>query len=247
VRITVRVGPRNTGKKPKPKNPMKMKSFACTCAALLLIGAAYGQTTVPVETTSTRPTGVRGNSIAELNYSWVDFSRDHDVNADGFILGFDTNTPVSPGFDLGIGYNYYRENGHRNPFNNSQYDARYHQLHATGTWYFPTGSVKPFVTGGGAWQWSHGDIQSLHAYDDMWLWIVGGGVEIPLRSFTLTPHIKYTDAFENKDAAIWHYGAEVHTWFTEKVGGFVDATLHQPRSELRTDSWTYTAGVRFRF
>jgi opacity protein-like surface antigen len=242
------VGRPDTGRKPKPKNPMNMiKQLAGACTALLLVGAVHGQTTVPAETAPMRTNGVRGNSLAELNYSWVDFSRDRGINADGFILGFDTNTPVAPGFDLGIGYNYYRENGHRNPFNNSEFDARYHQLHANGIWYFPAGAVTPFLSAGAGYQWSHGDIQSLRTYDDMWLWMLGGGIEIPLRSFTITPHIKYSDAFHNNDVSTWHYGAEVHTWFTEKVGGFVDATFHQPHASWRTDSWTYTAGVRFRF
>lgn len=224
------------------------QQLASAFAALLLIGTTYAQTAPAVASPPhDAAPGVLGKSIAELNYSWVDFSRDHDINADGFILGVDTNTPVSPGWDFGLGYNYFRENKHRNPFNGSQFDARYHRLSSAITWYSPMAGFTPYITGGIGYQWSHGDIQSLRTYDNMWLWSLGFGAEIPLGRFALTPHVGYTDGFDTNSTGTWNYGGELNTWFTDKVGGFVDVTYHQPRHSWQTDALTYTAGVRFRF
>lgn len=231
-----------------------MNKLALVSAALLLAGTSYGQTTAPTTTlTPTGRTSIRdnpgtlGHSFAEVNYSWVDFSRDRGVDADGYILGAKGNLPVAPGFDLGVGYDYYRENGHRNPFTGTDFDARYHQLNGSGTFFLATGTMRPFLQGGVGYQWSRGDLQSLRTYDDMWLWNAGAGVEIPLGLFSVTPRVAYSDAFDDNGVGVWHYGGEVHHWFSEQVGGFVDATYHEARGDVRANAWTYTAGLRLRF
>jgi hypothetical protein len=227
-----------------------MKASALACAGMLILGTTHGQTTASSRsmTTSIRDNpGVLGHSFTEVQYSWVDFSRDRGVDADGYIAGARSNIPVARGVDLGLGYNYYRENGHRNPFTGTDFDARYHQLAAGGTLFTPMGAAKPFVQGNVGYQWSRGDIQRLRTYDDMWVWTAGAGVEIPMGLFSLMPRISYSDAFDDNGIGSWHYGGQLHHWFNEQLGGFLDVTFHEPRSNLRPDAWTYTAGVRVRF
>jgi len=45
---------------------------------------------------------------------------------------------------------------------------------------------------------------------------------------------------------VWSYGAQVHHWFNEQVGGYLDATFHDPRTGGGVEWWTYTAGLRLR-
>lgn len=238
------------------KNTMYQRTLGA--AALLIAATATivnAQTTVtPNPTTAPvfTPTrmdspGVLGNSFADINYSRVDF-RGGGIDANGFVAGFDSNVPVSNGLDVGLGYSYYRENNHRNPFTGSQFDARYHQVATHATFFRPMNGVKPFLSTLLGYQWSRGDLQSFRTEDSQWVWGASGGVEIPFGTVVVTPRISYTDTLHRNSIGSWHYGAEAHHWFTEKLGGYLDVTLHEPRQRRAgPDSWTYTAGVRIRF
>ncbi|MEO5961048.1 MAG: hypothetical protein ABIZ49_14200 [Opitutaceae bacterium] len=228
-------------------------------ATLILAGAvcsqttSYGQSTTTYSPTPSTPSlstdnvGVLGQSYADLHYSWVNF-RGGDVDANGFIAGFEGNTPVARGVDVGLGYNYYRENNHRDPFNGSPFDVRFHQVATHATFFSPMRGMKPFVTGLLGYQWARGDLQSFRTFGHEWIWGASVGAEIPLGAFALTPRISYTDTMHSNSVGSWHYGAEAHHWFTEKVGGYLDATFHEPRgSRGGPDRWTYTAGFRVRF
>jgi hypothetical protein len=228
-----------------------MNKLMLGCASLVAT-LSFAQTTTtttsyPTSTTSIADSpGVLGHSYGEFHYSWVDFNEDN-ASPRGFIAGLKGNTPVAPGLDVGLGYDYFRENSHRNPFNNSSYDVRSHQLTGSATYFLRSAGFRPFATGGIGYKWSNGDIQSLRTYDDMWLWSVGAGAEIPVGTFAFTPRVTYSNDFHRGyNNAAWHYGAEAHHWFTERVGGFLDATKHDPEAHL-ADYWTYTAGVRMRF
>jgi hypothetical protein len=227
-----------------------MNRFVLGVATLLLAVASQAQTTTLLS--SPRPSirdnpGTLGHTYADLNYSWADYHRDSGLDADGYIAGLSANTPVMSGLDFGLGYNYYRENNHRNPFTNTPYDARFHGLGTGLTWYAPTGSMKPFLSGGVGYQWSRGDIQSLRTYDHEWTWGASAGVQMAMGLFSLTPRVSYSDLWRDGSIGSWHYGAEAHHWFNEKVGGYVDATFHDPRRGGGVEWWTYTAGVRLRF
>ena len=227
-----------------------MTTVTLGLAALLLAGPVHAQNTglmsAPRPSIQDNP-GTFGHSYADLNYSWVDYHRDAGFDADGYIAGLSANTPVASGLDLNLGYNYYRENNHRNPFTNSPYDTRYHGLGTGLTFYAPTGAMKPFVSGGVGYQWSRGDIQSLRTDDHEWTWNASAGAQMSMGLFSLTPRISYSDLWRGGSLGSWHYGAEAHHWFSEKMGGYVDATFHDPRRGSGPESWTYTAGMRFRF
>ena len=229
-----------------------LPKFAVAAAALVLALAGQAQTTtpapVPMSNPSTRDNpGVLGHRYADLSYSWMDFHRDSGLDADGFIAGVRSNVPVSRGLDLGLGYNYYRENNHRNPFTGTPYDSRFHEAMGTATVFGSNVGPKPFFTGGIGYQWSRGDIQSLRTYDHEWVWMAGGGFEIPLGALAVMPRVSYSDSMRRSGIGSWHYGAQAHHWFNEKVGGYLDATFHDPRPGGGVEWWTYTAGLRFRF
>jgi opacity protein-like surface antigen len=246
-----------------------MNKFAVIVTAALLTTAGHAQTTTPAprttasnnnnynnsrvpffrSTTSIRDNpGVLGHSFADLNYSWVDYHRDAGIDADGYIAGLRSNVPVVPGLDIGLGYNYYRENNHRNPFTGTPYDARYHEGSARATLYTTMGPVKPFMGGGVGYQWSRGDIQTLRTFDHEWVWNATAGFEAILGYVALTPRVSFADTIENHGrAGLWSYGAQLHHWFNEQVGGYLDATFNDPRSGGGVEWWTYTAGLRLRF
>lgn len=223
--------------------------LALGLAALLLAVTAQAQSTgaSPVSGISLRDNpGTLGHRFADLNYSWVDF-REDGTDADGYIAGIGASTPLTPSLDVGFGYSYYRENNHRNPFTGTPFDVRAHQLATSATLYGANRGFKPFVSGSLGYQWSRGDIQSLRVDDHEWIWGASVGAEIPLGTFALTPRISYSDTFRyGSGDGSWHYGAEAHHWFNERMGGYLDATFHEP-NRVGANAWTYTAGLRFRF
>jgi hypothetical protein len=242
---------------------MKTMNSLALVGATLLAATSFGQTT-PTTSTSTAPgtttiystsapsirdnPGVLGHSYADFSYSWVDFDEDN-ASPRGFIAGVGGHAPVGRGLDLGLGYNYFRENNHRNPFNNSEFDVRSHQVTGSATFFAPMNGMKPFVTGAVGYKWSNGDLQSFRIFDDEWVWSAGVGVEIPVGAFALTPRVAYSDDFHGSvySNAVWHYGAQAHHWFNEKLGGYVDVAFHDPHERFSAEYWTYTAGLRVRF
>jgi len=232
---------------------MKTMNKLALVGATLLATMSFGQT-APTTTTMGSSTmsirdnpGVLGHSFADFNYSWYDFDEDN-ASPRGYSAGLSGNVPIARGVDVGLGYNYFRENNHRNPFNNSPFDTRAHQVTTSATFFAPNAGVKPFATGAIGYKWSHGDLQSFRTYDNAWVWGAAVGAEIPFGTFALTPRIAYSDDFHSGHGdGIWHYGAQAHHWFTEQLGGYLDVAYHNPRERLAPESWTYTAGVRVRF
>lgn len=223
--------------------------LSLACAA-----ATHGQTTsvaTPMATSYSTPPSIRdypgtlGQKYAAFNYTWQDVRG----RGDAYDLGLAANVPLSPGLDMNIGYDYAWANDNHNPFTLQNYDVRYHTLSTGGTFYSPmtTRGPRPFLGGAVGYQWSRGDFSTLRTYDHTWVWGVVGGVEIPFGTLAITPHIAFVDTMERNSIGAWQMGGEVHTWFTETLGGFADATFHSPRTGGGRDSWGYTAGLRFRF
>ena len=229
-----------------------MNKLALGLAALLLAGTTYAQTTAnggyfTNNGASVRDNpGVLGHSYADLSYSWIDFTENR-IDADGYVAGLRGNVPVARGFDAGLGYSYYRQNGNGNIFTSSPFDLRAHQLAADATFYAANAAIKPFVSGAIGYEWTRGDVQSLRIDDGDWLWGGSIGAEIPVGTLAFTPRISYSDTFNGGYDGTWHYGADAHPRFNDRLGGYLDATFHDPRESTALESWTYTAGVRFRF
>lgn len=226
-----------------------MNKLALGLAALLLAGTTHAQTTPFFSSSSVSVRdnpGVLGHTYLDLNYSWVDFTEDQ-IDADAYIAGIRGSAPVAPGLDAGFGYAYYRENGNGNIFTTTPFDVRAHQLAADATFYAQRGAIKPFLNGAIGYQWSRGDIQNLSIDDGDWLWGLSAGTEIPFGTFAVTPRVSYADTFGGDDEGQWSYGGELHHWFSDGLGGYLDATFHDPRASMNAEYWTYTAGVRFRF
>lgn len=244
----------------------KIDKLALGLAGLLLASLSYGQATAPFRSASLRDNpGTLGHTFGDVNFSWIDFGGDDfsfvddiddidDADADGYIIGLGGNTPIARGVDAGLGYQYWREDGHVNPFDGSEFDPDFHRLSTNATLYTPTGRTKAFFNGAVAYQWTNenlagaNDARRLRFFEDQWFFAVTGGLEIGLGTFSLTPRVSYTDTFDDIDLSSWHYGAELHTWFNEGWGGYLDATYHDPdRRDQRPESWTYKAGLRFRY
>jgi hypothetical protein len=77
------------------------------------------------------------------------------------------------------------------------------------------------------------------------VWGASGGVEVPMGSLALTPHVAYFDPMKAHSNWKYSYGLEAHHWFSETLGGYADATYNDARHEA--NSWFYTAGVRLRY
>jgi hypothetical protein len=225
-----------------------MKAIALGLATLVWAGASFGQQTTT--TTYTSPSirdnpGTLGHSFGEIGYTWHHIKN----NADAYDIGGMANIPVGTGFDAQLGYDYFWWNDSTDPTTVQNYDYRLHTLAAGGRFFgFNTGnSVKPFLGGMVGYAWSRGDFSRLRTFGHRWLFEVKGGAEIPLGGVTLTPHIAFADTMHRSSIGGWSYGAEGHAWFSEKLGGFVDATWHNPQHNVSGSYWTYTGGLRLRW
>lgn len=229
-------------------------TIALGCLSLALAGATYAQTTSVAPTgpvTNYQPSmrdnpSVLGNRFGALSYSW------HDIRGrgDAYDIAAAANLPLGQGLDLNLGYDYAWANNNRNPFTLQDYDERFHTLMTGGTFYSPMTrgtNFRPFLSGAVGYQWSRGDLSRLTTYDHTWLWGATAGVELAMGTLALTPHIGYVDTMRSRSIGAWQLGGEAHTWFTGKVGGYVDATFVSPRTGGGRDFWTYTGGIRMRF
>jgi hypothetical protein len=77
------------------------------------------------------------------------------------------------------------------------------------------------------------------------VWGLGFGFEVPMGALAITPRVTYTDTMEAGSDWAYHYGAEIHHWFNETAGFYADVTFNDPR--VLPASWSYFAGLRFRF
>lgn len=189
--------------------------------------------------------GILGHQFADLSFAWTDFRHS---DAEGYDAAFTGNVPLAAGFDAGLGYSYYWEGKHRDPFTRASSNARNHNLLGYGKFYLPlAGGAKPFLGGGVGYQWVRGDLQRLRTYGHEWLWSAVGGVELPFAGFALIPQVSFNDTWRGGSSGTWSYGAQVHHWFNEKMGGYLDATYHNPQHSSGGELWTYMGGLRFRF
>jgi hypothetical protein len=234
-----------------------MKTIHTFALAAAICGAAlsYGQQTTtnsnnnnPLSPTGRSSSihdnpGILGHQFSDVSFGWTDFK---NSSTEGYDAAFSANVPIAAGFDAGLGYNYYWEAKHRDPLTRASWNDRHHTLAAYGKYYMPMQGVKPFVGGGAGYQWHRGDLQSFRTYDHEWVWSAMGGVEIPFGRFAVTPQVVYDDNMRGGSIGTWSYGAQVHHWFSERMGGYLDASYHDPHGP-GTEMWSYFAGLRYRF
>jgi hypothetical protein len=222
---------------------MKTIKHIMLATALTIAVAGHAQDTSTTSTSTYTPPsgptlndvpGLLGSSYTDVGVSWQDIKNDAN---DAYRGSIRANVPLAPGFDAGLGYNYWRRD-----------DAakfRSHVVAADGKFYFPTHNVKPFVGGLVGYEWARLDFQPGVVRDRNWVWGVNAGVELVVSRFVLTPQVAFTDTMENNSTGVYHYGIDAHHWFTERVGGYVGTTFNDYRRAA--DSWSYNAGVRLRF
>ncbi len=221
--------------------PSKLLALGLAIAAFATLG--HAQTEV-VPTTSPAATndqpGILGQSYTDLNFSWEDVHRN---SASGYNAGLSGNIPVAHGVDVGLGYDYFWMRGNAS--------AHSHLLNVDTNFFSANfNGVKPFVGGTVGYQWaqSHYTGELFHPFtasNDRWIWGATAGAEISAGSLVFTPRIGYTDTMDANTIGSYHYGLEAHHWFNETIGAYGDATYNDVRHNA--DSWTYTAGMRFRF
>ena len=223
-----------------------IKTITLGFAALAAVAIGYSQQT-PVNTSvnaSVRDNpGVLGMQYGEVSYRW------HDIHnaGDAYDINLKGNAPMAPGFDVGFGYNYFWANDSHNPFTLQDYNVRLHSFAANATFFGTSRGAKPFISPILGYQWSRGDLERLRTYDSQWVWGGSAGVELPMGHMALTPRATFTDSWRSSSIGTWHYGAEAHTWLSEKTGLYVDATYHDPQRQSGPQYWSYMAGLRLKF
>lgn len=205
----------------------------------LLLGATASAVALHAQTSTSPTLGVLGQSYSELSLGIEDLRNTSDNAYQASIRG---NKPVSPNIDVGFGYGY--------SWLNSNTDIHSHLLAVDSKFYAPMGNqMKPFLGGTAGYQWvkTHFDnaFPPITTDDDRFVWGLSAGVEMPVGTVALTPHIGYVDTMEGNSLGHYNYGVEVHHWFTPAVGGYADVGYNELRHQANT--WTYLAGVRMKF
>ena len=217
-------------------NPIKKITFALAAAAAA--GALHAQQTPVVPSAADYP-GVLGQSYTDLSFGVQDLRNTSDNALDATLRG---NIPVSTNVDLGLGYSYNWIHGHSG--NHS------HLLATDAKFYAPMENhMKPFIGGLVGYQWARTRFDNqfpiISTTNDRFVWGVNTGIEMPVGSVSLTPHVGYIDTMENNSIGHYNYGVEAHHWFSSGLGGYADVSYNDLRRQENT--WTYLVGLRVRY
>jgi hypothetical protein len=150
---------------------------------------------------------------------------------------------VKPFGGLMLGYQWSRENynGYSNPPPTAASAPISTSAPVTTSYQGTTTNTTTYTYAGGA----TATYVSANARSNRAVWGLSAGVEVPFGNVALTPHVAYFDTWKARSNWKYSYGLEAHHWFSEKLGGYADATYNDARHE--SNSWSYTAGVRFKY
>jgi len=219
-------------------NPIKKISFLLAAASAAGVLQAQQNYSSSPSAASDQP-GVLGQSFTELGFGVQSLRHTSDEPFDATLRG---NIPVSQNVDVSLGYGYSWLNGDTDIHN---------ELLAADTKFYTQldNHMKPYIGGLVGYQWAKTDFDHQFPVaatsQDRWVWGVSAGVEIPVGTFAFTPHVGYVDSMESNSLGHYNYGAEAQHWFTQTVGSYADVSYNDLRHENST--WTYVAGLRFRF
>lgn len=219
-------------------NPIQKTALALAALAALCTASAQQTAYVPAQAAAEQP-GVLGQSYTELSFGAEDLRHSSDNIYDATLRG---NIPVSTHLDVGLGYGYSWLNG----------DTGVHtHLLATDAKFYTQleNRMKPFIGALVGYQWARTDFDNqfpvITTHDDRWVWGASAGVEIPVGTVALTPHVGYVDTMVNNSIGHYNYGVEANHWFTPGFAGYADVTFNDHRRAENT--WSYLAGVRLKF
>lgn len=220
-------------------NPINKITFALLAAAAA--GALQAQQESPssaMPSASDNP-GVLGQNYTDLSFGVQDLRHTSDNAFDATLRG---NIPVSRSVDVGLGYSYNWIDGNS--------DNHSHLLATDAKFYVPMENhMKPFIGGLVGYQWAKTRFDNqfpiVSTTDDRWTWGADAGVEMPVGSVALTPHVGYIDTMQNNSVGHYNYGVEANHWFSSSVGGYADVSYNDLRHQDNT--WTYLVGLRLRY
>jgi hypothetical protein len=207
--------------------------FAGALAAVVLFGTnVFAQAVGP-------EAGLIGKRYAGADFTYDQFSGsslDQAMGAAGVV-----NLPLSPAFDLTVGYGYSDTTG----MNFGAIDKTLtgslltHRKTEYGTGYF-VGTLGHL--------WSDVNRAGIGARDNGAFWGVRAGYEIGVGARTAVNFsIGFADGFdrENVRADVMRYAAELNHWFSRDVAGVVGVSYRQLKSSA--DPISYSLGLRWGF
>jgi hypothetical protein len=203
------------------------KKTILALGALVAAGVSYGQNA----TSETTPVGVLGQSYAEAHFGTSDIKH---YSKDQYDLGAAVNHPVTPYLDLTGGYDYGWVSG----------TGHFNGVSAGATAYKSYKGVKPFVGAGLGYQWTRWG----NGKDDLFVWGLTAGVEIPVDVVTITPRIVFSDDFRRpaRSSQQTSYEVEANYWVSKTLAIFASVG-YSDVNHTSNDSWDYDVGARFKF
>ena len=195
--------------------------------------------------------GVLGKRYAEAGLLFEDI-RHTSHNLYGAGLG--ANVPVLKNVDLSVGYEYgtYNIPTYSYASGTRVGDMHVHNHSVGGSLQVFNeieDGVKPFVSLGlyRDLRDSSGPLNNIYAANRT-EWDAEIGAEIPYKSFSLIPSIKYSDDFKTSSQSFQTltYSLEGNSWLTRRFGVFARIAFSDVMHSSQ-DNWDYAAGIRVRF
>ncbi|MFI5358406.1 MAG: hypothetical protein ACHQ4G_13830, partial [Opitutales bacterium] len=138
--------------------------------------------------------GVLGERFTALNYDFTHVNNPSSLQWNGG--SFDYNQPLSPGLDVGFGYDWARSSA----INGSR--SQQQDLSASLTTFTDINGMRPFFTPGVGWSF----LKSGAGKSDSLLVFGTVGVEFQLaHAFVLTPYVEFSDA-TRRNTRTWDFG-----------------------------------------
>lgn len=206
----------------KPNTLLKYLLLTTTLCGLAWSGRADDSAPAPL----TGPTGLLGQTYADLTYSYVNLDAS---SAHGDVYHFGYNNSLRTGLDSVFAYEWMEAGA------GAKEQAVSVALRAFRT-DRPWG--KPYVEAGAGYAWA----KVAGVKDNSFVWQVTAGVELQAApALTVTPYVKYTDAPDLARGSLWHFGAKANYWVDRQwaVTGGLDFDDDQ--------NTAFTLGTSFRF
>lgn len=212
---------------------MPKKFVLAVIAALAAVSASHAQQIV-----AQPGQRVLGERYVDAAYGRFDIS---DLSSQGNAYSLGVNVPlVANLLDAGLNFGANRV---------SESGVRITDQTVTGSVavYTRWHGVKPFAEGVIALDRFKVKGAGFDETDNLTLYSVGAGVQIPFKSVWITPSLSSTDSSDEDSTSYVNYGLQVAYLFTPKLSGYAAYTRSEPRRDGDFNVSVVRVGVRFKF
>ena len=162
------------------------------------------------------------------------------VQPRGVVTGFESNLPITDGFDYHLNFTYDRAA-------KTQLTVQDMQLDNAVTYFYRTKVATPFLSAGLGYDWARTTTTGVRTRDNHLLYEGATGVEVAVaKSAAVRVGLDFDESFRKPHGRRIGYDVTTNYWFGDTVGASVGATVLSGRNNVH-DEVLYLAGLHLSF